>query len=340
MKIVTSFNQFVNESTVTEARRGTIHSAAKKASYPVTLVATEKGKVVDQKLVGTPMIVPAAFNMMQEEFPNATISVESKTGQIVFSESVVTEGKFDGIADLVKSLHFEVDPKTAEEKKIELGRKQGEVSKRKQIESAEYSLRRFRKEIKYGDGKNVDVFLPDSYDASASELGNGPHAKAVKKVKWNQRKYDQWLEDMAANGGADNAFDMAQNAKNEPGLIYWVTKEFRGEDPMQRIQWDIEAFSESAVTEAKLTPRDTMMELLSKKGIKSIRNSEDFDGVDGGIWIAADNGERMSGKEIFDYYADSSSYSFGVLNNFVKFINKHGWYAEYYDPGTIMLWEE
>ena len=94
MKIVTSFNQFVNESTVTEARRGTIHSAAKKASYPVTLVATEKGKVVDQKLVGTPMIVPAAFNMMQEEFPNATISVESKTGQIVFSESVVTEAKF------------------------------------------------------------------------------------------------------------------------------------------------------------------------------------------------------------------------------------------------------
>jgi len=80
---------------VNEARRGTIHSAAKKASYPVTLVAIEKGKVVDQKLVGTPMIVPAAFNEMQKEFPNAKINVESKTGQIVFTESAITEGKFN-----------------------------------------------------------------------------------------------------------------------------------------------------------------------------------------------------------------------------------------------------
>ena len=80
---------------VNEARRGTIHSAAKKASYPVALVAIEKGKVVDQKLVGTPMIVPAAFNEMQKEFPNAKINVESKTGQIVFTESAITEGKFN-----------------------------------------------------------------------------------------------------------------------------------------------------------------------------------------------------------------------------------------------------
>ena len=166
-------------------------------------------------------------------------------------ESVVTEGKFDGIADLVKSLHFEVDPKTAEEKKIELGRKQGEVSRKKQIESAEYSLRRFRKSINYGGGKDVGVFLPGSYDAVTSTLGDGPHAKAVKKIKWNQRKYDKWLEDVASNGGWENAFDMAQNAKFEPGLIDWVEKEFPYDDPMQRIQWDIEAFAESVVTEGK-----------------------------------------------------------------------------------------
>jgi hypothetical protein len=161
----------------------------------------------------------------------------------------INEGKFDGIADLVKSLHFEMDPKTAEEKKIELGRKQGEVSKRKQIESGNYSLRRFRKSINYGDGKDVGAFLPGSYDASVSKLGDGPHKKAVKAVKWNQKKYDQWLEDMAANGGAENAFDMAQNAKNETGLIDWVKKEFRGDDPLQRIQWDIEGYAESVVNE-------------------------------------------------------------------------------------------
>ena len=162
----------------------------------------------------------------------------------------VNEGKFDGIGDLVKSLHFEINPKTAEEKKIELGKRQGEVSKRKQKESGEYSLRLFRKKIKYGNGKDVGVFLPGSYDAVTSKLGDGPHKKAVKKVRWTQKKYDQWLEDMASNGGARNAFDMAQNAKNEPGLIDWVKKNFRGDKPLQRIQWDIEGFNES-VNEVK-----------------------------------------------------------------------------------------
>jgi len=169
----------------------------------------------------------------------------------VIIESVVTEAKFDGIADLLKSLHFEIDEKTAEEKKIALGKKQGEVSRKKQIESAEYSLRRFRKEIKFGDGTYLGVFLPGSYDAATSTLGDGPHKKAVAKIKWSQKKYNQWLEDMSSNGGAENAFDMAQNAKNEPGLIDWVKKSFRGEDPLQRVQWDIEGYAESNKTTMK-----------------------------------------------------------------------------------------
>ena len=156
---------------------------------------------------------------------------------------------FEDIADLTKALHFEMDPKRAEEMKIELGKRQGEVTKRKQIEGGDYSLRRFRKEIKFGDGTYLGVFLPGSYDAATSTLGDGPHKKAMKRVKWNQKKYDQWLEDVASNDGWKNAFDMAQNAKHEPGLIDWAKKEFRGEDVMQRIQWDIEAFAESVVTE-------------------------------------------------------------------------------------------
>ena len=173
-----------------------------------------------------------------------------KTFKDFVNEANLNEGKFDGIADLVKALHFETDSKTAEEMKMAIGKSQGEFNKKKQIEGGEYSLRRFRKEIKFGDGTYLGVFLPGSYDAATSVLGDGPHKKAVKKVKWNQKKYDQWLEDSASNGGADNAFDMAQNAKNEIGLIDWVKKEFRGDDPLQRIQWDIEGFAESIVTEA------------------------------------------------------------------------------------------
>jgi hypothetical protein len=163
-------------------------------------------------------------------------------------ELAVNEDKFDGIADLTKALHFETDSKKAEEMKIELGKRQGEVTRRKQIEGGEYSLRRFRKEIKYGDGKDLGVFLPGSYAAATSSLGDGPHTKRAPKVRWNQKKYAKWLEDVASNDGWKNAFDMAQNAKHEPGLLDWAKKQFRGEDVMQRIQWDIEAFAESVVT--------------------------------------------------------------------------------------------
>ena len=178
---------------------------------------------------------------------------------------------FEGIADLTKALHFETDSKKAEEMKIELGKKQGEVTRRKQIEGGEYSLRRFRKEIKYGDGKDLGVFLPGSYAAATSSLGDGPHTKRAPKVRWNQKKYAKWLEDVASNDGWKNAFDMAQNAKHEPGLLDWAKKQFRGEDVMQRIQWDIEAFAESVVTEK--TSFSQMKKDSKTKEYKEISNA-------------------------------------------------------------------
>jgi hypothetical protein len=92
----------VSES-VDEASMAKVHKAAKKGSYPVTLVVIEKGKVVKQELVGTPQLVPAAFNTLQKEYPNATIHIESKTGERLFSESV-NEGLAPGYAKFLVSL--------------------------------------------------------------------------------------------------------------------------------------------------------------------------------------------------------------------------------------------
>lgn len=174
--------------------------------------------------------------------------IEDSIGDVLIWEYSIKKGKLitESLNESsVEDLHFETDPKKAEDMKIAIGRSQGEVTRSKQIEGGEYALKRFRKEIKYGNGKDLGVFLPGSYAAATSKLGDGPHKKAVKKVKWNRKKYDQWVEDMASNDGWKNAFDMAQNAKNEPGLLQWAKKEFRGEDVMQRIQWDIEAYAES-----------------------------------------------------------------------------------------------
>ena len=179
------------------------------------------------------------------------------------------------LENAVRDLHFETDPKKAEELKIEIGKSQGEVVIRKQIEGGEYSLKRFRKEIKYDTtGKDLGLFKPGSYMAATSDLGDGPHAKKVKKVKWTQKKYDQWLEDVASNDGWKNAGDMAQNAKHEPGLLDWAKKAFRGEDVMQRIQWDIEAFAE-----AELGIKHSVVG-EGVKGYKVGPELKDFDGMD------------------------------------------------------------
>jgi len=85
------YNEFAQEEMMSEAKRGDIHKAAKKGSYPATVVVISSGMVVKQELVKTPAAVPAVFNELQQQYPNSIISVESKTGEVLFSESVVTE---------------------------------------------------------------------------------------------------------------------------------------------------------------------------------------------------------------------------------------------------------
>ena len=74
--------------SVNEAKLSAIHKAAKKGSYPVSIVVINSGMVVKQELVKTPAAVPAVFNELKKQYPNAVISVESRTGAILFSESV------------------------------------------------------------------------------------------------------------------------------------------------------------------------------------------------------------------------------------------------------------
>ena len=85
------YNRYAQEEMMQEAKRGDIHKAAKKGSYPATVVVISSGMVVKQEEVKTPAAVPAVFNELQAQYPNSVISVESKTGETLFSESVVNE---------------------------------------------------------------------------------------------------------------------------------------------------------------------------------------------------------------------------------------------------------
>jgi hypothetical protein len=162
---------------------------------------------------------------------------------ILTFEEFLSESLNERYIDPVKEIHFETDPKKQEKLKLEFGKRAGGATNREKIEFADYALMKFRKSIQYGTGKSVDVFIPDSYGAMTSLLGNGPHTKKIKSRSWNQRSYNKWIKDMASGGGADHAFDMAQNANHEPGLIKWVQRNYPDDEPLDRIQWDIEAYT-------------------------------------------------------------------------------------------------
>ena len=102
---------------------------------------------------------------------------------------------------------------------------------------------------------------------------------------------------------------------------------------------DYVVIKESVVNEAKELSREDLMDLLEMKyKIKTVRESEDFNGQTEGIWLAADNEEELGGNKIFDYYNRSAKYTNGVLKQFRTAVEKTGWWFEWNDPGTIMIW--
>jgi hypothetical protein len=100
-----------------------------------------------------------------------------------------------------------------------------------------------------------------------------------------------------------------------------------------------ESFNEGAINEGK-TSLDDMMKWI-EKSMKFVKTSEEFNGNDGGIWVSGENGDRYKGKQIYDYYiGDPKNYELGVLKDWEKELNKRGWYSEWYDAGTVMIWPD
>jgi len=93
-----------------------------------------------------------------------------------------------------------------------------------------------------------------------------------------------------------------------------------------------------SVNEAKTMDRDDMMTYLEDKYGFRARTTEEFDNSTGGIWVSGEDGQSIGGKRIYSYYSEGKAYEFGVLVRYEKAINKLGWYSEWYDAGTVMIW--
>jgi len=71
-----------------------------------------------------------------------------------------------------------------------------------------------------------------------------------------------------------------------------------------------------------------------KDGINFSKSTNDS------IWLSGeDSSVDVNGKPIFSYYDDGKHYHFGVINHLVEWAESHGWYFEWYDAGTIFMWE-
>ena len=96
--------------------------------------------------------------------------------------------------------------------------------------------------------------------------------------------------------------------------------------------------SHIALNEAKLN-RDGMMKWI-KKDMEFVGTSEEFDGSEGGIHVSGEAQDEYKGHTIYDYYSeDYKNREFGVWNKWESELNKKGWYSEWYDAGTVMIWE-
>tara|TARA_R110000850_G_scaffold10324_8_gene37022 strand:- start:678 stop:965 length:288 start_codon:yes stop_codon:yes gene_type:complete len=87
--------------------------------------------------------------------------------------------------------------------------------------------------------------------------------------------------------------------------------------------------------------RQQMIEALQRAyPNQHIKTSEEFgDSYQGGIWLSGEDGTvDRSGSLIFDYYAEGSNYEFGVVKHLNAYVQRHGWYFEWYDGGTMMMW--
>lgn len=84
--------------------------------------------------------------------------------------------------------------------------------------------------------------------------------------------------------------------------------------------------------------RDALMAELEKMYPDAwFKESERFQGHGGGIWTGEGSYDK-EGREIFSYWSNSPDYEIGVLKSFNDFIESKGFWAEWQDAGTIMIW--
>lgn len=155
--------------------------------------------------------------------------------------------------------------------------------------------------------------------------------KAVKDLAYSMPNHTNYDTD----GLPSDEQIMKAMQKYQKGL-YKYTDANQKKEAVEMVK---QILSESVVNEDKKLDRDAFIALLKDKyKFTFVRTTEDFDGSKGGIWTSGESSPSLGGKKIYNYYGSGAAYELGVLKKFEAAINKLGWYSEWYDAGTMMIW--
>ena len=211
--------------------------------------------------------------------------------------------------------------------------------------------------LKYGDQEEQNELRDKLKElgvnvAYESKVNEGElNSKVAKKLTIGDTiKTDKHTYTITDFGQKANAFRQFQ-VEDEAGEIYQIQVSLYGSNSIgvgagRSLNFRDEVLEalgvnvvyESKVNEAKVIDRDEMIKWIQQY-MRLVKTTEEFDGSTGGIWVSGENMDLFKGKRIYDYYNETRAYHLGVLSSWEKELDKRGWYSEWYDAGTVMIWQ-
>ena len=333
MKHIKLYEQFVNEATTSWKKM--MQGIRASETGPWSIVAVQDRKVVGQSIdIRIQDLIPAKYEALKKEFPKAKLHIEDGTGMVVWNEGIanlhdaaaryknkLNEAKFK-VGDKWEWNHVD-GVKTVEITNV---KSNGDVVGREDGSSEDFIVRDANKYLKKKVTESVVNEARKQYKVMDVTVDGNPvieFQNLNSKTKWIENNPDAIIQNIKTS-----SFDADQ--KRIVGTSrgpFWIV-----------IKPD---FNESLVNEAKNLTREELVKILQTKyALNFTKDSEEFDGEEGGIWLGGSEGKVMpDGKtEMFNYYHGGSKFPQGINKDFANFLAKRGWYGQFADPGTVLLW--